>query len=171
MTYRPSNARRIRKPRVSKRSSFRPQKPSLFTSAARFSLMLGTALGCSIAIGMTAAPGKALAADECGAETGNGLAICTAAGNPYPTGIDYTASAGEDISVVLTGTPPIAAVHVVAVANDGVTAVNPNVGFDAYIYAEAGATVSADYDGVYASAAAGNADIISVELSEIDGRR
>jgi len=118
-------------------ASYRSRK----LDASRASLMFGTALGVSIAI-FAASPQQAWAADECGADVAS-VATCTGAGNPYPTGIDYTADAGEDITVVLTGT-----VDVITGTDDGVTATNNNGdATGATIEIDAGATITSALDG------------------------
>jgi hypothetical protein len=73
---------------------------------SRTGLLLGTALGCSLAIAAAGAPGAAWAANDCGPLTTVGTldsATCTAAANPYPAGITYTDADGLDLLVILKG--------------------------------------------------------------------
>ncbi|WP_018428698.1 autotransporter domain-containing protein [Hoeflea sp. 108] len=67
-------------------------------STLQAQLRIGTALaGVVMPLSM---PGVALAADECGVPLG-GVVTCSAAGNPYASGIEYTAG-GQDLTFVLT---------------------------------------------------------------------
>ena len=105
--------------------------------------MVGTALGCSIAI-MAAGPGTAWAGDECGDDVG-GAITCTATsgvGNPYPGGIVYFGDAGEDITVVVDGT--------VAVNSGGSTGVfvGTSTGNDANVFVDDGATITTTGSGI-----------------------
>ena len=73
-------------------------------SVARSALMLGTALGCSIAVFTLGAPGQAWAVNECGPVATSGgvdTATCMRAGNPYPSGITYSDGSGNGLVVVL----------------------------------------------------------------------
>ncbi len=105
---------------------------------------------------MAASPNQAWAADECGADVG-GVAICLAGGNPYPTGIDYTGDAGEDITVILIGGGPGTAVDVDTTGNpdDGVT-VTADVGNDASVISYLGSYITTDYVGIYVDAYGAN---------------
>jgi hypothetical protein len=116
--------------------------------SARSGLLVGTALGCSIAILGAASPAAAL--DECGANVGGDPdAVCTAVsgvGNPYPTGIHYVGVAGEDLTLIVEGD-----VAVVSPAFDGVTA-DGATGFDVEVTLEDGATIESNEDGVFVRA-------------------
>jgi len=115
--------------------------------SARTGLMLGTALGCSMAIIASAAPAYAL--DECGAKTPGPVdVVCTATsgvGNPYPTGINYV-GAGEDLTIHIMGD-----VAVVAPAVDAVRADSAS-GFDVDVTLYSGATIDTNEDGVFVRA-------------------
>ncbi len=126
-------------------------------SASRASLLFGTALGVSIAI-FAAMPNQAWAADECGADVG-GVAVCTNVGNPYPTGIDYTGDAGEDITVVLLG-GALAPTIVTGAAEDGVTA-TASAGFDATVYVYAAASIDATLNGIEVDSGTGNSYVVN----------
>jgi uncharacterized protein YhjY with autotransporter beta-barrel domain len=78
----------------------RPPRPR---NLARSALLIGTALGCSIAVFSLGAPRQAWAADECGAPTTSGSidsVECTPAGNIYPGGITYIDTT-HNLTVVL----------------------------------------------------------------------
>jgi outer membrane autotransporter protein len=117
-------------------------------------MLMGTALGCSIAI--LAAP--ALAADECGAITRNvgspDTVTCTSAGNTYPSGISYNqqdapplAPPPNDLTVTLNSGV------VVNSSGNGVLVVNTSgAGHSAAIYNNNGGTVTAVATGLYAFA-------------------
>ena len=147
--------------RLSSRIASKSFRPEPRWSASRASLLFGTALGCSIAILAAGAPDQAWAADECGADVG-GVAVCTNVGNPYPTGIDYTGDAGEDITVVLLGSafPAIGPVVVTnAVADDpGVSAIG-FAGFDANVYVYSGVSIDANGIGILAGTVGGDATV------------
>jgi hypothetical protein len=119
-------------------------------SVARPSLMVGTALGCSIAI-MAAAPGQAWAADECGPDVA-GVATCTAAGNPYPSGINYTGDAGEDITLVVDDSA-----GAVVINSGGVYGVNvfSSANHNASITIDEGVTVTTTAGGAVARIGSG----------------
>lgn len=139
-----------------------------FISATRPSLMLGTALGCSIAI-MAGAPGTAWAGDECGDDIG-GTITCTATsgvGNPYPNGIGYVGDAGEDITVVLSGAPG-SAVNVDSGGFNGVTVINVG-GYDADLVIESGATVVSTANGVRARGYATGSDAYVYNAGSVTG--
>ncbi len=156
MTYRATTARTANAGRKAD-DSFRPTR---VMSAARASLLFGTALGCSIAI-MAASPNQAWAADECGADVG-GVAVCVAGGNPYPTGIDYTGDAGEDITVILIGGGPGTAVDVVTTTDDGVT-VTADPGSDASVISYLGSYLTSDYNGILVDADGGGDAFVDSE--------
>jgi hypothetical protein len=152
MTYRAPSTRR------SATQAANTFKPSRALSTSRASLLFGTALGISIAIA-AAAPNQAWAADECGADVA-GVALCTVAGNPYPSGIDYTGDAGEDITVILVGGGVPTAVDVTTVTNDGVHVLG-STGFDATVRAYAGASISSTFDGIDVNADDGDAVVLN----------
>jgi hypothetical protein len=130
--------------------------------SARTGLMLGTALGCSIAI--LASPAAAL--DECGANVGgNPDAVCTAVsgvGNPYPTGINYNGLPGEDLTILIMGD-----VAVVAPAVDGVRAFGA-AGFDTDVTLYSGATIDTNEDGVFAVASGAGGDAFVDSAADIN---
>ncbi|WP_378946689.1 autotransporter domain-containing protein [Mesorhizobium sp. ANAO-SY3R2] len=68
-------------------------------SSLRSRLRIGTALA-GVVMPLTM-PGVALAADECGGVPLGGIVTCTAAGNPYASGIAYAAG-GQNLTFVLT---------------------------------------------------------------------
>lgn len=118
--------------------------------AARRSLLLGTALGLSLTISL--APGAVRAGDECGADVA-GVATCTAAGNPYPTGITYAADAGEDITVVVDDSA--GAVTINAGTSYGVRT-SSFAGYDSTILVDEYVTVTTTSGGLFADAAGGS---------------
>lgn len=130
--------------------------------SAHTGLMLGTALGCSIAI--LASPAAAL--DECGVNVGgNPDAVCTAVsgvGNPYPTGINYNGLPGEDLTILIMGD-----VAVVAPAVDGVRAFGA-FGFDTEVTLYSGATIDTNEDGVFAVASGAGGDTYVNSSADID---
>ena len=150
----------IVQPSVGARTSLRRNSLS-----ARTGLMLGTALGCSIAI--LASPAAAL--DECGPKAGGTPdVVCTAVsgvGNPYPTGINYV-GAGEDLTILIQGD-----VAVVAPLVDGVRA-DSAVGYDVDVTLYSGATIDSNQDGVFVRAygAGANATVTS-DADIIAGQR
>ncbi|HWE45059.1 MAG TPA: hypothetical protein VG407_03440, partial [Caulobacteraceae bacterium] len=79
--------------------------------AARQALLLGTALGCSIAVFSLAAPQQAWATNECGSVTTvSGVDVATCAPGTYPSGITYTDSSGNPIVITLgSGADPTGA--------------------------------------------------------------
>jgi uncharacterized protein YhjY with autotransporter beta-barrel domain len=77
--------------------------PAGASEVSRAALLLGTALGCSIAIAGVAAPGVALAANECGPVSPSGTtdtATC-AANTDYPGGIIYADGSTNTLLVQL----------------------------------------------------------------------
>ena len=114
-------------------------------SFTRNTLMLGTALGFSIAIAAAAAPGTAFALNECGVNVGGDPdAVCTPGGNPYPTGVTYVGVPGEDLTVVIEDDVVI---NTVGADVNGVSAYGA-VGYDVEIVGDSEATVDATGDGM-----------------------
>ena len=101
---------------------------------ARQALLLGTALGCSIAVFSLGAPGTARAADECGGPTVvAGVDQVTCGSGSFPTGITYIDSSGNPIFVTLQS----------GVTSEPVGVTVGNTGSNAYtsVVVDAGATV------------------------------
>jgi hypothetical protein len=81
---------------------------STVTLKRRKSWLLAASALASSSLGIS---GPALAANECGALDASGSVTCTSAGNNYPSGITYGATAGlplnvtlnSNVNVVLTG--------------------------------------------------------------------
>lgn len=86
-------------------------KPRAIISSAKAKLQLGSGIGVLALVSLTS---PAFAADECGAAPAGGTVTCTAAGNPYATGITYNAPTGP-LTVNINGD-----VAVVSGANPGV---------------------------------------------------
>ena len=78
----------------------------------RSALMLGTALGCSIAVLAAGTPGQVWAADECGpaVAVGGTASVTCGPSTDYPTGITYVA-------------PPLS--NIIVTLDSGVTVENP----------------------------------------------
>lgn len=112
--------------------------PARALNVSRAALLFGTALGVSLAVNMTA-PGKAMAADECGVQAGSTV-TCTPAGNPFPAGIDYTPTA--DLTVVLD--PGV----VVNSAGNGVTINGGATNFNNGVTTDASDTITAAGTGI-----------------------
>ena len=133
--------------------------PPRARNVSRAALLLGSALGVSIAVMTVGAPDRAWAANECGAVVstpGQDTATCTPAGNTYPSGITYIEANPVDLSVILdTG------VVVSTTTNTGVLAIG-STGFDASIYTEAGVSVTSSFNGLYARSDAGYASATNV---------
>ncbi|HEY3812304.1 MAG TPA: hypothetical protein VGL66_03690 [Caulobacteraceae bacterium] len=113
----------------------------------RTALLLGTALGCSIAVVALGAPNAAWAANECGAvvnSAGTDTATCTSAGNTYPGGITYIEGGLNNLSVVLDS-----GVVVTTTTNDGVVAQGAT-NYDVSITTASGDTITSSLNGVYA---------------------
>ena len=115
----------------------------------RTALLLGTALGCSIAVLALGAPNAAWAANECGAvvnSAGTDTATCVA-GN-YPNGISYTEGGTNNLTVIVDSGVTIET----TTAFDGVF-VDGAANYNASLTTAAGDTITATYNGeaVFAS--------------------
>ena len=97
------------------------------------------------------------------------MAVCVAGGNPYPTGIDYTGDAGEDITVILIGGGPGTAVDVVTTTDDGVT-VTADPGSDASVISYLGSYITTDYVGIVVGADGGGDAYVNADTLIDAGR-
>ena len=126
---------------------------------SRAALLLGTALGCSIAVFSLSTPERAWAADECGPLTVSGgvdQATCTPANNPYPSGIIYNDTSGNPVNVQLGSGVQVTTVGSVFVMNQaagayallGVTDSAITTGGDGLeVYTSGGGNVTVDMTG------------------------
>lgn len=134
--------------------------PARVLAPASRALLLGTALGCSIAVFAATAPAYA-ANDACGAVTRNtgpnnpDTVTCTSSGNSYTSGISYDQQSSNpasgtpnDLTVVLQGgATPVT----VSSSGNGVLVTNWS-GYSATVVSNAGVSVTSasGFTGIYA---------------------
>ncbi|NEX92822.1 autotransporter domain-containing protein [Caulobacter sp. 17J65-9] len=149
------------------------------TSSRRRTLLLGTALGVSIAALAAAAPERAFAADECGAVPAEPVptVTCAAAGSPY-AGVEYgwtdpvddlTVVLGED--VVVEGAVNLRGAGDIVL--DGLAGSSVNDGVFVVGQGSASVTVgsvTAAGDAVVARSTYGSVTIVSGEVASTNGR-
>ncbi len=118
-------------------------------AATRAGLLLGTALGCSIAVFSLGAPGTAWATNECGPLVASGgVDQVTCAPGGYPSGITYVDNSGNPVVVTLgSGADPV--------ATNGVFLENQAANAYASVLIDAGSTINATNVGVGAYTSAG----------------
>ena len=123
----------------------------------RTALLLGTALGCSIAVVALGAPNAAWAANECGAvvnSVGTDTATCVA-GN-YPGGISYTEGGTNNLTVILDGG---VTVETAAPGERGVNAIGAT-NYNVDVSTASGDVITSSYNGLYAvTSGTGNASV------------
>ncbi|HEY3811651.1 MAG TPA: hypothetical protein VGL66_00370, partial [Caulobacteraceae bacterium] len=153
----------------------------------RTGLLLGTALGCSIAVFSLSAPSTAWAVNECGPLVASGgVDKVTCAPGAYPSGITYTDTGGNPVVVTLgpgadptdpvfvENTAPGAYAGVVTYAGSTITTSGTALG----VYTSAGGDVFADTsgktyggtNGIFADAlATGNVEVANFNQIEALG--
>jgi hypothetical protein len=123
----------------------------------RNALLLGTALGCSIAVAGLAP--AAWAANECGPVVNNaGTDTATCVAGDYPGGISYTETGTNNLSVILDGG---VTVETNGPGERGVNAIGA-ANYDVGVTTASGDVITSNYNGVYAlTSGTGNASMVN----------
>ena len=129
------------------------------TRMPRTALLLGTALGCSIAIAAAGAPNAAWAANECGGvvnSAGTDTATCVA--GDYPNGISYVEGGTNNIVVIHDGGVTDETSGLGQRGENATGATN----YDVSVTTASGDVVTSNYNGLYAlTSGTGNASMVN----------